>query len=181
MPHSAHLTPLSSWNSKASPTIALYSTCAPPHCEPSINIIPFPTNSHHDPFILSALPIDCESLSRLKRTLPLDAPRQQCQTLPSYSSFALCHKALPLPGVIRQQSTSQSSATGVVHSHKLFECCRRVTAELMFTAAIHCSIVCRMKRAREEHGSRRRWLGNTDGTGGLARRSTLALAGEPRM
>ena len=144
---------LSSWSSKASPTVALSNACARPHCEPSTNIIPFPTNSHPDPSISSALPLDYESLSRPKRALPLDAPRQRCQTPPSHSSLAPRRKALPLPGVIRQQSTSQSSATGVVHSHKLFECCRCVTAELMFTAAVHRSIVCRMKRARELNGS----------------------------
>ncbi|ETW84999.1 hypothetical protein HETIRDRAFT_101210 [Heterobasidion irregulare TC 32-1] len=143
---------LSSWNSKASPTVALSSACARPHCEPSTNIIPFPTNSHPDPSISSALPLDYESLSRPKRALPLDAPRQRCQTPPSHS-LAPRRKALPLPGVIRQRSASQSSATGVVRSQKRLKRGKRVTAELMFTAAVHRSIVCRMKRARELNGS----------------------------
>ena len=100
---STHLTPRPV-SHMASPTVVLSSACTCPHCKPSTNILPFPTNSQPDAFISSALLIDCEYLSRLKWTLSLDAPRQRCQMTLSLSSFALRCKALPLPGVIHQRS-----------------------------------------------------------------------------
>ena len=50
-------------------------------------------------------------------------------------------------------AASQSSATGVGRSQKWFKRGRRITAKLTFTAAVHHSIVCGMKHARELNGS----------------------------
>ncbi|THH10645.1 hypothetical protein EW146_g8305 [Bondarzewia mesenterica] len=127
------------WPKKVSPTVALSNASASPHSEPSINLIPFPsTDDDSDSFSHTSSP---DLPSRQKRSLPPDGRRRRCQIPPSHSAHSSRRKTAALPA--RQRCSSEKSAG---FRAKRSKHSKRAVADLQFTAAVHRSIVWRLKR-----------------------------------